>query len=546
MRISENRPEVLALKCHCRAQTKDWDKYRGNNAIAAIVWQSARFAAGLTFEQQSPLFQGGTGVSMIYPEEKLMRNRLLLLAMTAAIALPGALPAPGAQSTVKRLDGSRITSTEIDATVTRVMHTAEVTGVGLVIFDHGKVVYRNTYGLRDKEKNLPLTENSVMTAASFSKVAFAYMVMQFVDERMLDLDKPVYQYLPKPLPEYPAYKDIADDVRYRRITARMLLSHTSGFPNWRWINNDRKLNINFEPGSKYAYSGEGMDLLQLVVETVTNKPLKDLMRTYVFEPLGMTRSSMVWESRFESDYANGYDEWGRSLGPERRPQADAAGSMQTTLGDFARFMQAVMQGERLRKQTHELMLSRQIQILSKHEFPTLASETTEENKSIRLSYGLGWGLYSTPFGKAFFKEGHAEGFRNYTVCFENRKTGILIMTNSSNGEGIYKELLDTVLNNTFTPIEWEGFTPYDKLPPREPLKEHKVVAIDSELLDRYVDRYGEPPNLILTIRREGDHLSVQENQEPKQELFPERETFSQRLLTMSTLSTSTARARSLG
>jgi CubicO group peptidase (beta-lactamase class C family) len=458
-------------------------------------------------------------VSIVRPEKELMRNRLLLLAMTATIALRAA----GGQSTVKRLDDSRISSAEIDATVTRVMHAAEVTGVGLAIFDHGKVVYRKTYGIRDKEKNLPLTENSVMTAASFSKVAFAYMVMRLVDERILDLDKPVYEYLPIPLPEYPAYKDLADEVRYQRITARMLLSHTSGFPNWRWINEDRKLNISFEPGSKYAYSGEGIDLLQLVVETVTNKPLQDLMRTYVFEPFKMTRSGMVWESRFESDYANGYDEWGRSLGPERRPHADAAGSMQTTLGDFARFMQAVMQGEKLRKQTYELMLSPQIQILSKHEFPTLASETTEENKSIRLSYGLGWGLYWTPFGKAFFKEGHAEGWRNYTVCFENRKTGILIMTNSSNGEGIYKELLETVLNNTFTPIEWEGFTPYDKLPPREPLKEHKVVAIDSKLLDRYVGRYGDPPKLILIIRREGDHLSIQENDEPKRELFPESE-----------------------
>ena len=99
------------------------------------------------------------------------------------------------------------------------------------------------------------------------------------------------------------------DPRYKKITARMLLSHTSGFPNWRWFNDDRKLNINFEPGSRYAYSGEGIDLLQLVVETITNKPLQDLMRAHVFEPFGMTRSSMVWENRFESDYANGYDEW---------------------------------------------------------------------------------------------------------------------------------------------------------------------------------------------------------------------------------------------
>jgi CubicO group peptidase (beta-lactamase class C family) len=449
------------------------------------------------------------------------KNKLLLLAMTTiTMAASSTLPAATQQSSITRLDGSKLTSAEIDATVTRVMHAAEVTGVGLAVFDQG-VVYLKTYGVRDKEKNLPLTQDSVMTAASFTKVAFAYMVMQLVDEKLLDLDKPVYQYLPKPLPEYPVYKDLADDPRYKRITARMLLDHTSGFPNWRWFNEDRKLNINFEPGSRFAYSGEGIDLLQLVVETITNKPVQELMNTRVFEPLGMTRSSMVWESRFESDAANGYDEWGRSLGPKGPSKAEAAGSMRTTVSDFARFMQAVMRGQQLSKQSREMMLSPQTQILSKHEFPTLASETTADNKPIRLSYGLAWGLYWTPYGKAFFKEGHDEGWRNYTVCFDERKTGILIMTNSSNGEGIYKELLETLLKNTFTPIEWEGFTPYDKLPPREPLKVHSAVAVDSKVLDRYAGRYGDPPNLILTIRREGDHLSIQENDEPKQELFPE-------------------------
>lgn len=120
-----------------------------------------------------------------------------------------------------------------------------------------------------------------------------------------------------------------------------------------------------------------------------------------------------------------------------------------------------MQGKRLRKQTREQMLSSQIQILSKHEFPTFSTETTDENKGIRLSYGLGWGLYWTPYGKAFFKEGHDEGSRHYTVCFDKTGTGIVIMTNSSNGEGIYKELLETLLRNTYTPIDWEGFTPYN-------------------------------------------------------------------------------------
>jgi CubicO group peptidase (beta-lactamase class C family) len=449
-----------------------------------------------------------------------LRKTLLLIAMmTATVAL-------GTQSkepTVKRLDGSAIAPAEINATVTRLMRAAEVTGVGIAILNDGKITYLKSYGVRDKEKSLPLTEDSVMTAASFTKVAFAYLVMQLVDEKILDLDQPVNQYLSKPLPEYPEYKDLANDPRAKRITARMLLSHTSGFPNWRAFENDRKLKIHFEPGSRYAYSGEGIILLQMVVEAITRQSLKELMQTRVFKPLGMMRTSMVWEDRFDSDYANGYDEYGRSLGPARRENADAAGSMQTTPRDFARFMLAVMQGDGLQSKTRELMLSPQIQIYSKRQFPTLATDTTEANKPIRLSYGLGWGLYWAPYGKAFFKEGHDEGWRNYTVCFDKSKLGIVIMTNSSNGEGIFKELLETLIRNMSTPIEWEGFTPYSRLPPRKPLKERKEVVLDSKLLDRYVGRYGELPNLILTIKREGDHLSIQENDEPKQELFAESE-----------------------
>jgi hypothetical protein len=98
------------------------------------------------------------------------------------------------------------------------------------------------------------------------------------------------------------------------------------------------------------------------------------------------------------------------------------------------------------------------------------------------------------------------------------------MTNSGNGEGIFKYLLETLLKDTFTPIEWEAYTPYDKLPPRPPLPQHKQIAMDEKLLDRYVGRYSIPPDIVLTIRREGAHLSVQENNEPKQDLLPQSET----------------------
>jgi CubicO group peptidase (beta-lactamase class C family) len=400
------------------------------------------------------------------------------------------------------------------------MKAADVTGVAIAIFNDGKVAYLNAYGFRDKEKNLPLTVDSVMSAASISKSAFAYLVMQMVDLRVIDLDKPVYEYLPKPLPEYEKYADLANDPRYKRITAGMLLDHTSGFPNWRWLEDDRKLKIHFDPGTRYAYSGEGIDLLQLELETVTRQPLEQLMQEYIFQPFGMKRTSMLWEPRFESDYANGYDEYQRSVGPHRWTRADAAGSMNITITDLAKLLQAVIKGSGLHSDTRAQMLKAQVAIHSKHQFPSLNEETTEENNTIKLSYGLGWGLYWSPYGEAFFKEGHDEGWRNYLVVFDQKKSGIAILTNSSNGEGIFKDLLETLLKDDFTPIEWEGYTPYDKLPPRPPLAQHKRVSIDGALLDRYAGRYSTTPNLIITMRRDGDHLTMQEGDEEKQELDP--------------------------
>jgi CubicO group peptidase (beta-lactamase class C family) len=385
----------------------------------------------------------------------IVRKKLLCLAIAPVLAVP----AIAQETTVKRLDGSTISTREIDATVGRAISGADVTGAGIAILEDGKIVYVKAYGVRDKEKNLPLTTNSVMSGASFTKVAFGYMVMQLVDEHVLDLDKPVYRYLPKPLPEYERYKDLAGDERYKRITPRMLLSHTTGFPNWRAFEDDHKLTIHFQPGSRFAYSGEGIDLLQLVVETITKRPLEELMQERVFGPFGMTRSSMVWQERFDSDFAKGYDEHGRLLGEQRRTRADAAGSLLTTIGDFARFLQAVVEGKRLTGETRAQMLAPQIRITAKHQFPPFENATTSENDAIRLSYGLAWGLYWSPYGEAFFKEGHDDGWRNYAVCFDVPKTGMVIMTNSGNGEGIYVALLETVLADTFTPIEWEGFTP---------------------------------------------------------------------------------------
>jgi CubicO group peptidase (beta-lactamase class C family) len=419
-----------------------------------------------------------------------------------------------------RPDGTPLAAPTIDSTVPKLMQGAHVTGTGIAIFGHGEIAYLKAYGVRDTEKNLPLTPDSVMTSASLSKSAFATVVMRLVQENRLSLDKPIVEYLAKPLPEYPRYADLNGDDRYKKLTLRMLLSHTSGFPNWRAFEDDRKLEIHFDPGTRYGYSGEGIDLAQLVVETVTGKSLSVLMEEQLFKPLRMERTSMVWKPEFDTDFANGYDEYGRSLGPEKRSTPDAAGSMQTTLRDYAHFLRAILRRDVLSAETTAEMLSPQVAISSAHQFPSLSADTTDAYRKIALGYGLGWGLYFSPYGKAFFKEGHDEGWRHLALCLDNG-TGILIMTDSSNGEGIFKPLIDSLLGPTSFPFDWEGYTPYSLLPPLPKSKEHKSVSVTPEQLNRLVGRYSYPPDVILSVTIESGRLFIQENDEPRQEFLAE-------------------------
>jgi CubicO group peptidase (beta-lactamase class C family) len=372
----------------------------------------------------------------------------LLLGFSSAPARQPLVP-----STILRLDGSSLTSTEVDATVTRLMKSANVTGVGIAVFHDGKISYMKAYGQRDTEKGLALTPDSVMPGASMSKATFATVVMQLVQKGVLDLDLPIQRYLPKPLPEYEKYADLQGDDRYKKLTLRILLSHTSGFPNFRWFEDDKKLKIHFEPGTRYAYSGEGFQLAQLVVETVSGKSLTALMEEDLFGPLGMTRTSMVWEPLFESDFANGYDEHGTSLGPQKRSKPGAAGSMQTTLQDYATFLSAVMRNQVLSPKTSAEMFKPQVMIHSAHQFPSLSTETTTAHDAIQLSAGLGWALYTSPYGNVFFKGGYDDGWRHQGICFGNGD-GLLIMTNSSNGDGIFRPLFDSLLGETSFPFDW--------------------------------------------------------------------------------------------
>jgi CubicO group peptidase (beta-lactamase class C family) len=349
----------------------------------------------------------------------------------------------------------------IDAVVRRLMDTAHVTGLCLGVVKDGEIAYVRAYGYKKKEFGQLNDTATCFYAASLSKAVFAYLVMMLVDERVIELDRPLYQYLPKPIPEYDNYRDLAGDDRWKLLTARNCLDHTTGFPNFRWFNprGNNKLEFFFTPGTRYAYSGEGLVLLQMVVETVTGRPLDSLARERIFIPFGLRRTSYVWQPAFDDDFAVGHLEDESGIPKKKRTKANAAGSMETTIADYTRFLGAVVQGKGLSQKGWGAMTSMQISIHSAHQFPSLDTATTADNDKIGLGYGLGWGLCMGAKGRMFFKEGHDDGWEHFALCMPQSKEAVVVMTNSSNGERVFKELFEKIAGVTI-PWQWERYIPY--------------------------------------------------------------------------------------
>lgn len=374
----------------------------------------------------------------------------------------------GQSQNVKRLDGSSIATADVDEIIKKLMDTANVQGLCLAILNDNKTVYRKSYGFRNKIKNELLDTNTILQGASFTKSVFAYLSMLLVQEKVINLDKPLYKYLKKSIAAYEYFADLKDDDKWMLITARMCLSHTTGLPNSRYLNvrtgdfdSTGQMKIYFTPGKQYAYSGEGLRLLQMVEEEITNKTIEELAIEKIFIPIGMPRTGFIWHPDFDDNYAIGHLENGELNPKKKRTVPIAAGNLVTTITDFSKFIQYIMQGQGLTKKYRNEMLKPQIAISSKYQFPTIMDETTTENKSINLSYGLGWGLLKCKYGRAFYKEGHDDAWRNYTINFYDRGIGIIIMTNSANGELIFKELLREIIGDTFTPWKWQRYLPYN-------------------------------------------------------------------------------------
>jgi CubicO group peptidase (beta-lactamase class C family) len=376
--------------------------------------------------------------------------RVLALGLVAASW--ASEPAP-----MTRLDGVQLVAASVDREVKALMDSAQVAGLQLALIHDGRVSYSNVFGLRDAARKLPMTRVTVTYGASLTKAAFAYLVMQLVDEKRLDLDMPIGSYLPKPLPEYRRYADLSRDARWRKLTMRMLLSHTTGFANFRFLEPDKKLRFHRDPGMRYGYSGEGIVLAQFVLETGLGIDVGAEMQKRIFDRLGMKRTSMVWREDFAANYAENHQLDGKPYPHRRWEDAGAAGSLDTTGVDYAAFLAAVVRGEGLSAQAKAEMIRRQIAIDSVRQFPTLLDERTERWKAIQLGYGLGWGVFETPYGHAFFKEGHDEGTANYVLCVEPKRACIVMLANDVRAEKIFVPLVRRLFGEVNLPADWEGF-----------------------------------------------------------------------------------------
>lgn len=348
--------------------------------------------------------------------------------------------------------------TAIDAEAQRLMARDSVNGMAIAVIDHGEVVHVAAYGHRNVAQNLPLQTDTIMYGASVTKAAFAYMVMQLVDEGRLDLDRSIADYLPRPLPEYEDYADLAGDERWRLLTPRIILNHTTGFANMRWLEPDGKLQFHWTPGERYGYSNDGFWVLQTTLEEGLGLDIKAEMQRRVFDRFGMTRTSMQWRDDFAGNLADGYALDGAFEPHDRRDNVAAAGSMDTTIADQARLWAGVLNGEGLSRASRAELVRGTFGIDNARQFPTLSRATDPRGPAINLSAALGFIAFDDPVaGPTWFKGGHNDWTGNMVMCQEARRRCVIFYGNDVRAELIYPELANFILGDSVMPWWWGGW-----------------------------------------------------------------------------------------
>ena len=334
---------------------------------------------------------------------------------------------------------TEVTVGRLKNTLPGLMKKADVPGMSVALIRKGKLVWTGGFGVKNADTKEPVTKSTVFEAASLSKPVVAYAVLKLVDKGKIDLDVPLNKYLGN---NY----DVGDDERLRLITARRVLSHSSGFPNWRRPRNSKTLPINFVPGEKFSYSGEGFVFLSKVVEKITNMNFEDFIQKTVLKPLGMKDSSFVWQDRYENSKTFDHDQFGKVTKRRRVKPHNAAGSLNTTSEEYAKFVVTILEGNGLKQKTHQEMLTSQIKV--------------DEKAAPRLSWGLGIGLQK---GKntSFWHWGDNGNNKSFITASTKTKDAILFFTNGRNGLSFVQEVLQDGIGRNNPAIQWLNYERYD-------------------------------------------------------------------------------------
>ena len=199
----------------------------------------------------------------------------------------------------------------------------------------------------------------------------------------------------------------------------------------------------------------------MILEKILKKPLEQLAQEIIFEPLNMTHSSYHWKRIFDADFAYGHMKSGAMFEKDKDNEPRGGSTLETNSSDYTKFLLAVLNQEIITKHSWNEIFKGHFRLKSLTQFGPGSKIETDKYDDIKLAYGLGFVSLETPFGKGIFKEGHGNGFQHYSILFPKAKMGIMIMTNSDNGESIFKELLEISLKDAYTPWEWENYIPYN-------------------------------------------------------------------------------------
>ena len=387
----------------------------------------------------------------------MKRSLCASFALTAVIlwsvAATGSDTAPSEPSAWKTLGGEIRSSDQAEGFLLDLMRKSNTTALSVAVVENDRVVFERTMGVVDRTTRRPADSRTVLRAASLGKPVFSYLVMKMTDEGLLGLDQPLAEFIDPPFTAYPEYQSLRNDVRWRTLTAAILLTHSAGFPNWRRPRWTGPLQILFNPGEDFSYSGEGYYLLQFLLEKKSGRNLTGLAKDKVFEPLGMARSSFLWETRFDSNFAVDLE---AGLGPliqRTRTNANSAGSLLTNASDYARFMLAALSGRGLKPGTAAAWRKPRIRVAGKA-LHSQEKPDTRQNDNMELSWTPGWGWFRSPAGEALFHVGMEEGCENYVVLFPEKRTGIVVLSVSDLSVRITPSIVKSLIADVYSPFAW--------------------------------------------------------------------------------------------